>query len=195
MIPYLIYIHGFNSSDKSQKAEIIKRRCEQLNCVDAFLSPCLSWEPKQAIFELEALIEDKLKSGVVTLCGSSLGGFYATYLSQKYSVKSVLINPVVEAHGLLEPYLGPQYNPYTNEKYFLTDQHIEQLLEMEVGTINDELFWLLLQEGDETLDFRKALKKYPTVKTVLETQGSHRFDDFERFVDEILIYSNLLPNQ
>jgi len=192
---HLIYIHGFNSSDKSQKAEIIQKRCEQLHCADAFISPCLSWEPKQAIFELETLIEDKLQSGAVTLCGSSLGGFYATYLSQKYAIKSILVNPAVAVYELFEQHLGQQYNPYTDEKYVLTDRHRQQLLEIEVDIIDAKLFWLLLQEGDETLDFRQSLQKYPTVKTVLETQGSHRFDGFERFVDEILIYSNLLPDQ
>lgn len=186
----LIYIHGFNSSEQSEKAELIKAHCQKIGCSDAFIAPCLPWEPKQAIQLLESLIEANLTTGV-TLCGSSLGGFYATYLAQKYKIKAILVNPAVAAYTLLENHLGEQFNPYTKEKYLLTHEHMQQLLALEVHTFEDSLFWLMLQEGDETLDYKKALQKYPTVNTLLEPAGSHRFEGFERFIDDILVFADV----
>ncbi|TBR38290.1 hypothetical protein CBF23_012355 [Marinomonas agarivorans] len=190
-MPKLIYIHGFNSSEQSEKAEKIKQRCEQMGCADVFISPRLPWEPNQAIHLLSELIEKHLLEGV-TLCGSSLGGFYATYLSQKYTIKSVLVNPAVGAYNLLEQHLGEQFNPYTQESYVLKQEHMQQLLDLEVTDIDDALFWLMLQEGDETLDYKKALQKYPTVKTLLESNGSHRFEGFERFIDDVLSFAEII---
>lgn len=190
-MPYLLYIHGFNSSELSEKAESIKQRCEQLGVSQSFLAPRLPWEPEQAIHLLENLIETHLVEGV-TLCGSSLGGYYATYLSQKYQINSVLVNPAVAAYQLLENHLGEQFNSYTKERYLLTPVHMQQLLSLEVEEIDDSLFWLMLQEGDETLDYKKALQKYPTVNTLLEPEGNHRFEGFERFIDDILVFANIL---
>lgn len=189
-MPYLIYVHGFNSSEKSYKAQLLQQACELAGCADAFLLPRLPWEPKQAIALLEKIIEEKLAHGV-TLCGSSLGGYYSTYLSEKYGINSVLVNPAAGAYNLLEKHLGEQVNPYTQERYILTEEHMHQLRQLEVSEINDALYWLMLQEGDETLDYKKALQKYPTVNTLLEPDGSHSFDGFERFTEQILAYAKL----
>lgn len=190
-MPYLIYLHGFNSSEQSHKATLIQQRMLELGKPDCFLSPRLDWQPAVAIAQASALIEANLAQGV-TLIGSSLGGYYATYLAEKYALKTILVNPAVAAHELLVDYLGPQTNPYTYEAYVLTRQHMQQLQALDVLNIEPEYYWLMLQEGDEVLNYRHALAKYPHVRLTCEPDGDHSFVQFERFIDDILVYAGLL---
>lgn len=193
-MPYLLYIHGFNSSDKSEKANILKSAAKPLGVESCIISPCLSWQPKQAIAQLESIIEAHLEQGI-TLIGSSLGGFYASYLAEKYRLKAILVNPAVQAPQLLTAHLGPQHNPYTGEKYVLTTAHMAELEALVVPQPSGSLYWLMVQEGDETLDYRAALANFQNLSRLTHEQGgNHRFVDFEQHVDEIFAFANLLTS-
>ena len=52
-------------------------------------------------------IAEKLIRGKKSACliGSSLGGFYATWLAEKHGLKAVLINPAIDPHVGLRAYL------------------------------------------------------------------------------------------
>ncbi|MFT2112616.1 YqiA/YcfP family alpha/beta fold hydrolase [Marinomonas sp. 2405UD68-3] len=186
-----MYLHGFNSSEHSFKSNCIHKTLESMSLTDCYLMPRLSWEPNKAIAQASTLIEQHLSEGI-TLIGSSLGGFYAGYLSEKYSINAVMVNPAVSAHTLLVNYLGEQTNPYTNEEYVLTQEHMLQLRSLDTPMMTPERYWLMLQEGDEVLDYRKALKKYPNVRLTQEPLGNHSFVHFERHIDDILTFANLL---
>lgn len=187
---YLLYIHGFNSSENAHKANLLKQHCDQLGVADALIIPRLHWQPEKAIQQLEDIIEAKLSSGI-SLFGSSLGGFYATYLAHKYQLRSIILNPAVGAPSLIAKHLGQQVNYHTGDEYFLTEQHIEQLKAFDQALTRPDLFWLMLQKGDETLDYRQALDFYLDVKTSLEEGGSHSFDGFERYLDQVLSFANI----
>lgn len=188
---YLIYIHGFNSSENAHKARVLNQYCEKIELTESLIIPRLDWQPEQAIAQLEALIEPRLASGVCLL-GSSLGGFYATYLAHKYELKSIVLNPAVGAPALIEKHLGQQVNYNTGEEYCLTQKHITQLSKLDLPLTRPDLFWLMLQEGDETLDYRHALEYYKGVKTSLEEGGSHSFEGFEHYINQILAFAKLV---
>ncbi len=192
-MPYLLYIHGFNSSDKSEKANVLKSYAEPLGLASCILFPCLSWQPKKAIAQLESLIETHLEEGI-SLIGSSLGGFYASYLAEKYGIKAILVNPAVQAPQLLTAHLGQQYNPYTGEEYVLAQEQMVELQALVVVQPSASLYWLMVQEGDETLDYRAALEQFQNVARLThEKGGNHRFVDFENHAKDIFEYANLLP--
>lgn len=188
----LLYIHGFNSSERSHKATVLGEAARQLNKQNAVLSPRLSWQPAKAIQQLEDIIEANQQQGI-TLIGSSLGGFYAAYLAEKYCLKTILVNPAMQAPVLLKDYLGHQTNPYTNEAYELTQAHMLELEQLVVAKPTGALYWLMLQEGDEVLDYRDALKAFPkVVRLTHEEKGDHSFRNFERYSEEILRYAQIL---
>ncbi len=190
----LIYIHGFNSSECSHKANVLKQAAHSFHAEDTFISPRLSWQPKLAIQQLEELIEANLWQGV-TLIGSSLGGFYAVYLTEKYAIKSILVNPAMQAPMLLKDYLGPQLNPYTNEMYELTDEHMVELEALVVAAPTSPRYWLMVQEGDEVLDYRAALEAFPdAAKLTHEKGGDHSFTDFQRFSADIFKFAEITSN-
>lgn len=188
----LLYIHGFNSSELSYKATLLGEAVKQLGQPDALMSPRLSWQPARAIKQLEAIIEEKQSQGI-TLIGSSLGGFYASYLAQKYNVNTILVNPAVQAPVLLKNYLGLQTNPYTHEQYELTLAHMAELDALVVTKPTPELYWLMVQEGDEVLDYREALNAFPQVRRLThEKKGDHSFTEFERFTEDILHFAEII---
>ncbi|QUX92907.1 hypothetical protein CYL31_16490 [Marinomonas sp. A3A] len=188
----LLYIHGFNSSERSHKATVLGEAAKKMGLPDAVISPRLSWQPAQAIKQLESIIEANQQQGI-TLIGSSLGGFYAAYLAEKYRVKAILVNPAVQAPVLLQDFLGPQLNPYTNEEYELTQAHMIELEQLVVTEPTADFYWLMVQEGDEVLDYKEALKAFPkTARLTHEEKGDHSFTEFERFSAEILRFAEIL---
>ncbi|MEP0071858.1 MAG: YqiA/YcfP family alpha/beta fold hydrolase [Marinomonas sp.] len=188
----LLYIHGFNSSEMSHKARLLSNAAKALNQPDAVISPRLSWQPTQAIKQLEAIIEEKQSQGI-TLIGSSLGGFYAVYLAEKYQLKTILVNPAIQAPELLQEHLGSQYNPYTQEEYELTQAHMTELKQLVVTNPTPELYWLMVQEGDEVLDYQAALGAFPkTARLTHEQKGDHSFTEFDRFTKEIFRFAEII---
>lgn len=190
-MPFLIYVHGFNSSEKSFKSQQVKQRMEALGLGEHFACPRLPWQPAKAIAELSDFIEQRLAEGhEVALVGSSLGGFYATFLGERFQLPVVLVNPAVEAPKLLRHYLGPQHNPYTDEHYVLAERHMGELEAIDIAAPETSRTWLMVQEQDEVLDYRAALRRYPTpAKLTHEQGGDHSFVNFDRFIDEILRFS------
>jgi len=115
------------------------------------------------------------------LIGSSLGGYYATWLAERHGVKAALINPAVSPWRYLErEFLGWHRNLYTGEEYEVTPRQVESLRRLEVERLSRPRdFLLLAQTGDEVLDYRLAVEKYAGARQVIEEGGSHAFDNFE----------------
>jgi uncharacterized protein len=103
----IVYLHGFNSSPASGKARQLGEHMASLGRSADYFCPALPNSPREAIALIETEL-DRRRPAAVTLVGSSLGGFYATYLAEKHGWKAVLVNPAVHAHLLLADALGPQ---------------------------------------------------------------------------------------
>ncbi len=192
MSSLLIYIHGFNSSHLSQKAQQMVRWCHTYRPDINLEVPRLACYPAAAQHQLEALIEPHLGKTRIGLVGSSLGGYLASWLNEKYGVPAVLINPAVFPYLLLSSYLGPQKNPYTGEEYVLEAHHMDELKMLDTPIVKDESsIWLLQQQDDEVLDYREAVKKYQWCKKTLEKGGSHAFEGFERYPADIIKFLGL----
>ena len=152
----ILYLHGFRSSPASFKARAVAEAMAALGLQERFFGPALSHEPRQAMVQAEAILAAE---GPLTLVGSSLGGFYATWLAERHGLRAVLVNPAVLAHLSLADYVGPQTNLYTGEEFQFTREHVAQLQAMEVADLRPERYWLLVEEGDEVLDYRQAVAR------------------------------------
>ena len=181
----ILYIHGFASSSKSKKVTLLHNSFKDVVAIN------LSYEPDLAVKKLEEFMEEHRKKNI-TLIGSSLGGFYSIYLADKYDLKSVLINPSIHPEKTLKRYVGQEIQSYsTNESFFFKKEYIEQLKKYKTITYQGKNSLLLLQKGDKTLDYTEALSFLPEAKSVVESGGSHQFDDFDnyflmikKFIDE-----------
>ncbi len=190
----ILYLHGFTSGPQSRKVQALASRMAQHGIADRLLCPQLPASPAAAI----ALAADRLgKVGAggtaVTLVGSSLGGFYATWLAEKYCLKAVLVNPAVVAAIELERYLGPQTWLYSGEPFAFTRQHIDELRALEVPRLADpSRYWLLAEEGDATLDYRQAVSRYAGARQTVLPGGDHSFTRWDEYLDDILGFAELL---
>ena len=187
--PLIIYIHGFNSSPASEKAQVFAEFCHR-NDDYSLAVPALSHDPEKALAQLEALIRDA-GGKVYLLVGSSLGGYYATWLAEKYGCRAALVNPAVSpAKTLGEEFLGPQKNLYTGEQYDFTREHALFLDTLDVNPLEHPgQYLLLVQTGDEVLDYRQAVARYRGAVQVVQEGGSHRFEGFAAVMPAIMEFA------
>jgi predicted esterase YcpF (UPF0227 family) len=149
-----------------------------------FACPALPAFPADALKTIEPLIRKD-----TCFVGSSLGGFYATYLAETHAVKAVLINPAVDPHIGLRAYLGPQTHLHTGESYELTEAHLEEWARLYCPRITPCRYLLIVETGDEVLDYRKALERYAGAEQLVVAGGDHSLQSFPQHLARILEFS------
>ena len=153
----------------------------------SFLCPFLTAYPDQTLATLELLVEQR-GSKPLYLVGSSLGGFLATWLAEKYDLKAVLINPLVDLGLFKDTYINtPLKNYHTEDTYTLRETHIAVFKSVDVPVISrSENYLLMVQTGDDVLDYRLAVHKYAACRQVIESGGDHTFQHFETHILELM---------
>lgn len=167
----LLYIHGFASSSHSIKAQILRRH------FGAFYAPSLSHTPVLAVETLEEFI--RALPTPPLLLGSSLGGYYALYLSQRLNLPAVLINPVVQISSPLEKVLGMNRHYFDGSQFEFTAEHLESLQRYACPRAHTEKLLLMVQLGDEIIDHRATIDFLPGARLEVEGGGNHAYEHFE----------------
>ena len=184
----ILYLHGFNSSPQSAKAQYLKRYLEERGRGGEFVCPRLPHRPNLAVAAAEAEMK-RLGQEEITLVGSSLGGFYATWLAEKHALRAVLVNPAIEPHLDLRPYLGPQRPFHGGQSYELTEQHLREWQALFLAQVHPERYLLLVETGDEVLDYRAAVRKYRGAEQIVVQGGDHSLASFPEHVPLILKFA------
>lgn len=189
--PTIVYMHGLNSSPLSKKASQLTAALARIGMSASLRVPALHHHPRQAIAQLE---KDIGELGRPLLVGSSLGGYYATYLAERHELKALLINPAVMPHRRFDGYLGKQTNLYTGEVWQLTEDHVAALAELETPPPQDaERYQVWLQTGDETLDYRDAASYYSGCAVRIQAGGDHGFQGFSERLSALLAFAGFDP--
>lgn len=173
----LLYIHGFASSGHSHKAQLLRRHFEEV------FAPSLSPIPQLAMETLQEFIDAMAQPPL--LLGSSLGGFYALYLSQRLSLPAILINPVVKLTAETEQLKGMHHHYFDNSRFEFTAAHLESLRQYRCPAPRSERLLLMLQMGDEVLDHQQTLQQLPGAQQLIEPGGDHSFRGFENHMSTI----------
>jgi len=190
----LLYLHGFRSGPRSHKAWMLHARMAAQGLGDRFACPQLPPSPRAAIELAEELISGSAHP--VTLVGSSLGGYYATWLAERHDLRAVLVNPSVVARLSLEKFVGPQTNLHTGERFEFTLAHVDELRRLDAGTLRrPERFWLLAETGDEVLDYRQAVTRYRGARQTVLPGGDHSFTRWQDYLDDIIRFAGETPHQ
>ena len=182
----IVYLHGFNSSPQSHKAQVLRRYMEQRGLGHEYACPALPVSAHAALRVIERTVEGREPACYL---GSSLGGFYATYMVEKHGGKAVLINPAIDPHVGLHAYLGPQKNLYTGEPYELTEKHLEEWRALWVPKVSPERYLLLVESGDEVLDYRQAVSRYAGAQQCVVEGGDHSLQSFPSHLARILAFA------
>ena len=186
----IVYLHGFNSSPASHKAQVMKGYMQGRGLAHLYTCPALPDRPAQAIRAIEEAIEGH-KARDITFIGSSLGGFYATCVAEKIHCRAALINPAITPHVGLAAYLGPQQNLHTGKPYELTRAHLDGWRALFVDRVDPERYLLLLETGDEVLDWRAAARRYEGARMVVRGGGDHTLQSFPEHIERILAFAGI----
>ena len=182
----IVYLHGFNSSPQSHKAQVLKRYMEERGLGRDYACPALPVSARAAVSVVQGVVEGR---GPVCYVGSSLGGFYATYLVENTGGKAALINPAIEPHVGLRAYLGAQKNLYSGEPYELTERHLDEWRSLYAPRVTPERYLLLAETGDEVLDYRQAVARYAGAEQVVVPGGDHSLQSFPQHLARILSFA------
>jgi len=187
-----IYLHGFRSSPASAKATRFAAAVAALPPAvrPALVVPELAERPARAMAAVDAVVCNA--PAPVCMVGSSLGGFYATVAAERHGVRAALINPAVRPDEDLRAHVGVQTNLHTGAPFEVTAAHFDELRAMRVDRISrPDRYFLLVQTGDEVLDYRQALAFYAGAWQFVQGGGDHAFTGFEAQIPAILAFGGL----
>jgi len=184
-MPLLLYLHGLNSSPYSYKSEATRQWLFDKQSAIDFLCPQLDNSPAVAMQQIEKIIADY--QGDIYLAGSSMGGYYATYFADKYGLRATIINPSVRPVPRIESMLGENTNWHTGDIWVMKPHHVDEYAAFEINLLQKpENVLVLLQTGDEVLDYREAVDFYVGSEVVVEQGGDHGFQNYERYLPKII---------
>lgn len=187
---HLLYLHGFRSSPQSNKARILADYVGSKHSRVRWWCPQLPPSPREAA----ALIADGIASWpreTMAVVGSSLGGYYASWVAQLARCKSVMINPAVNPARDLERCIGEQSNWHDPDvSFFFRPEYIDELRQLDTRTMTPAApEMVLIAENDEVLDWREMSERYPHALQIVQEGGDHALSNFEEYltrVDEFL---------
>lgn len=165
----LLYIHGFASSGHSAKARLLKTACDNV------YTPTVVAIPRLAVETLEQLataLDNPL------LIGSSLGGYYALYLSDRLGLPAVLVNPVTYLDIPLADVVGLNRSYYDGSRFEFTREHLESLQDFRVENPVTSRLLLLVQLGDELIDHHRTLGYLQGARADVDPGGDHGYRNF-----------------
>jgi predicted esterase YcpF (UPF0227 family) len=182
----VVYLHGFRSSPASIKATHLRAFVDTLRSPPELHVPNLHHRPSVAMRSVIEWVERHARNDVAFV-GSSLGGFYATCLAERFGARAAMINPAVRPYEALASSLGVQTNLYTGETFEVTREHMDELRAMAVARITlPSRYFLLVETGDEVLDYREAVAFYAGACQYVRGGGDHTFTDFDAQIPAIL---------
>ena len=187
----ILYLHGFRSSPQSFKAQLLVQRMRALGRDTEYRCPQLPASPREAI-ALASTIAAECVPDRLTLIGSSLGGYYATYLAEQFGCRAVLLNPAVKPPRDLEKYVGVTTAFHSDEPFEFKREYIDELKTFAVENITrPERYFLFAATGDEVLDWREMVAHYPGAQRCVIQGSDHGISEFEQYIDQVLAFCDV----
>jgi len=190
----LVYLHGFRSSPRSSKAVKTSEAVKALSTPDHSIEwycPQLMASPKASMMMVSKHI-DQSKADRYVVIGSSLGGFYANYLGEKYACKAVALNPAVRAARVLAPHVGMMTEYDSEEPFDFRPEYIDELKALQVERISDpSRYFLIAAKGDELLDWKEMSDFYQGAKQLILEGSDHGIADYSDHLPRIMEFISL----
>lgn len=194
-MPTIIYLHGLDSGVNANKAIVTADYAKTLG-IDT-IRPDLNVSPEEVVAKLTALIK---KNPNCVLVGSSLGGYFATLLSDVTGVPAVLLNPSIRPDVSFQRFLRDNY-----EGQNLADDAVIYTTtggwQINYGDLawfenhrliakNPSKIKVLLKMGDELLDSHvtKAFFEQAGAGVLAQDGGDHRMSDYDSQVGQVLAW-------
>lgn len=186
----IVYLHGFRSSPQSRKAQLLRAHLQQRGLADQYVCPALPASPraasKLALDAARAKPPDR-----VALIGSSLGGYYATWVAEKLGCRAVLLNPAIDPARDLQAHIGRQPVFFSDDEIDFRPEYIDELRQLDARITQPERYFLIAATGDAVIDYRTMVAKYQGARQTVIEGGDHELSDFAQHVDEVLSFCGI----
>ncbi|MBK6850711.1 MAG: esterase [Burkholderiales bacterium] len=191
-VTHLLYLHGFRSSPLSFKAQRMLRWVREEQPELVWACPQLPPSPREAVELIDAAVASWPVANTLVM-GSSLGGWYATVQAERLgpSCRAVLLNPAIYPARDLARYIGELslfHSP--DEHFYFKPDYIKELQDLQPGAVSSvQRYCAIIAQGDELLDWREMLARYPGADVKLLPGSDHALSDFEQHLPHILSFA------
>ncbi len=191
----ILYLHGFRSSPDSFKARLLGAQFMRRGLAHRWHCPQLPASPAEAMrlaLDLATGQAAAIPARDVVVIGSSLGGFYATWLAEQTGCRAILLNPVVHAARDLATQVGLHRTFHGDQPFEFLPTHVTELARAEADIpilSRPERYFLLAATGDEVLDWREMQLRYTGCGQRIIDGSDHGISDFERYMPEVLEFA------
>lgn len=190
----ILYLHGFRSSPASFKARMMANAMAARGLARNWTCPQLPASPRQAIDLALGIARRQLTQAAaaraLTVIGSSLGGFYATWLAEQLGCKAVLLNPAVEAARDLATQVGEQRMYHSGAPFVFLPGYVDELTALHAARITQpDRYFLVAATGDEVLDWREMRDRYAGCRQRIVPGSDHGLSDFADWMPEVLEFA------
>ena len=184
----ILYLHGFRSSPNSFKARLVASKMAALGRAAELVCPQLPASPNAAMALARSLI-DGVPARELAIVGSSLGGYYATWLAERLGCRAVLLNPAIVPLKNLDQHVGVTTAWHSDEPFEFKREYIGELRALAVARITQpERYFLIAATGDEVLDYRDMVAHYAGARQHVIEGGDHAISEFADDVDDVLAF-------
>jgi hypothetical protein len=196
----ILYLHGFRSSPLSFKARMLAQAMEARGLQAQWQCPQLPASPRAAMALAETLARAQMATAArkgwaipqlaLTLIGSSLGGYYATWLAEHLGCKAVLLNPAVNPARELATNVGVHRMYHFDAPFVFRPEYVGELNEFHTDRITlPHRYFLIAATGDELLDWQEMCDYYPGARQRIVQGSDHALTDFEKWMPEVLEFA------
>jgi len=185
----VVYLHGFRSSPNSSKAVKTKEAIKALSTMSNpihWYCPQLLASPKQSMDMVIEYIQANPFDRLIVI-GSSLGGFYANYLAERYQCKAVTLNPAVRAPRELAPHVGVMTAYDSDEPFDFRPEYIDELCALQVECLDrPENYFLIAAKGDELLDWKEMVDFYSGAQQLVLEGSDHGISEYSEYLPQVM---------
>ena len=185
----VVYLHGFRSSPNSSKAVKTKEAIKALSTMSNpihWYCPQLLASPKQSMDMVIEYIKANPFDRLIVI-GSSLGGFYANYLAERYQCKAVTLNPAVRAPRELAPHVGVMTAYDSDEPFDFRPEYIDELCALQVERLaRPENYFLIAAKGDELLDWKEMVDFYSGAQQLVLEGSDHGISEYSEYLPQVM---------
>lgn len=189
----LIYLHGFRSSPASAKATWLHERMRAMGLATRIICPQLPPSPREAMELVRHQFDPQPED---TLVGSSLGGYYSTWLAERYGCRAVLLNPAIDPARGLRPYVGHQRFYHSAGSFLFLERYLDELRDLDVPVITfAERYFLIAAKGDDLIDWRDMVARYGGARQLVLPGSDHGLSDFAKYGQQVLEFAGMTPRR
>jgi hypothetical protein len=189
---HVLYLHGFRSSPRSTKAQMVGRWLAEHRPQVHFWCPQLPPSPREAMAAVFAGIAGWPRE-TMAVVGSSLGGFYAGVVAEATGCRAVVLNPAVDPARDLARHIGEQTAWHDPEQRFhFRPEFVDQLRALGPPALTrPERYAAVIAKGDELLDWREMCARHAGATTLLLEGSDHALSDFAEQLPFVLRFLQL----